>query len=77
MKQEKMKDFVIFHGFTFKKKPLIKPSLNPNENSFKERAKRVRLYIKEVKKSKYNHIELEMKIVRKWNLSLNKTEIIS
>ncbi|HCH1503800.1 TPA: hypothetical protein NKQ18_002188 [Vibrio parahaemolyticus] len=69
--------FCNFSWFYIQKKPLVKLSLNPNENSFKERAKRVRLYIKEVKKSKYNHIELEMKIVRKWNLSLNKTEIIS
>ncbi|WP_262373967.1 hypothetical protein [Vibrio parahaemolyticus] len=72
-----MKDFVIFHGFTFKKKLSGKLSLNPNGNSFKERVKRVRIYITKVNESKHNYIELEMKIVRKWNLSLDKTEIIS
>ncbi|MDF5669218.1 hypothetical protein P7M77_04405 [Vibrio parahaemolyticus] len=69
--------FCNFSWFYIQKKLLGKLSLNPNGNSFKERASRVRLYIAKVKESKYNYIELEMKIVRKWNLSLDKTEIIS
>lgn len=48
--------FCNFSWFYIQKKPLGKLSLNPNENNFKERAKRVRLYIKEVRKSKCNHI---------------------
>ncbi|HEQ3588148.1 hypothetical protein [Vibrio harveyi] len=69
--------FCNFSWFYIQKKPLEKLSLNPNANSFTERSNRVRSYIREVRKSKYNYIELEVKIVRKWNLSLDKTEIIS
>ncbi|MDG2664109.1 hypothetical protein P7M31_24960, partial [Vibrio parahaemolyticus] len=69
--------FCNFSWFYIQKKLSGKLSLNPNGNSFKERVKRVRIYIAKVNKSKFNYIELEMKIVRKWNLSLDKTEIIS
>ncbi|EGR2890162.1 hypothetical protein DLH90_24690, partial [Vibrio parahaemolyticus] len=69
--------FCNFSWFYIQKKLSGKLSLNPNGNSFKERVKRVKIYIAKVNKSKYNYIELEMKIVRKWNLSLDKTEIIS
>ncbi|MDS1790007.1 hypothetical protein [Vibrio parahaemolyticus] len=69
--------FCNFSWFYIQKKLSGKLSLNPNVNNFKERVKRVILYIIKVNKSKYNYIELEMKIVRKWNLSLDKTEIIS
>ncbi|EFO39599.1 hypothetical protein BS041_RS10675 [Vibrio parahaemolyticus] len=69
--------FCNFSWFYIQKKLSGKLSLNPNGNSFKERVKRVRIYITKVNESKHNYIELEMKIVRKWNLSLDKTEIIS
>lgn len=69
--------FCNFSWFYIQKKLSGKLSLNPNGSSFKEIVKRVRIYITKVNESKHNYIELEMKIVRKWNLSLDKTEIIS
>ncbi len=69
--------FCNFSWFYIQKKPSGKISLNPNGSSFKERAAWVISYIRKVNRSKHSHIELERTIVRKWYLSLDKTEIIS
>ncbi|AVF76147.1 hypothetical protein AL539_21680 [Vibrio alginolyticus] len=69
--------FCNFSWFYIQKKLSGKLSLNPNGSSFKERVDWVVSYIRKVNRSKHSHIELERGIVRKWYLSLDKTEIIS
>ncbi|WP_046874063.1 hypothetical protein [Vibrio diabolicus] len=69
--------FCNFSWFYIQKKLSGKLSSNPNGSSFKERVDWVASYIRKVNRSKHSHIELERVIVRKWYLSLDKTEIIS